>query len=47
MRKDGVNMSYRYTFIDGYVCFYTYKISRQELKYEEMHHGKCVSIVRV
>lgn len=40
-------MSYKYTFKDGYVCWYVHKISKQELKYEEMTHGKCISIVKV
>ena len=46
MRKDGASMSYKYTFKDGYMCWYAHELSKQELRYEESIHGKCVSIIK-
>lgn len=39
-------MTYKYTFEDGYVCWYCGKISKNELAWETLKHGKCISIVK-
>ena len=38
--------TYRYTFEDGYWCWYCGKMDKNELAWEERKHGKCVSIVK-
>lgn len=38
-------MSYRYYFIDGYVCELSYKMNKLEKTQEERKHGKCFRII--
>lgn len=33
-----------YTFADGYVCYIVGKMSKEDLHWTELKHGKCISI---
>lgn len=39
--------NYQYIFTDGYFCYTAGKMQKQELYYEELKHGKCISIREV
>lgn len=45
--KGGVKMSYRYYFTDGYICHTSYRMSKAEIKTEELKHGKMFRLVYV
>lgn len=38
---------YRYYFKDGYMCDVVYKMSKSEIKREELKHGKMFRLVYV
>lgn len=40
-------MSYRYYFTDGYICHLSYRMSKTEIKAEELKHGKMFRLVYV
>lgn len=40
-------MCYQYVFKDGYVCLYSFKMKKADLRNEVMKHGDCISITKV
>lgn len=40
-------MTYRYYFVDGYICHLSYRMSKAEIKTEELKHGKMFRLVYV